>query len=249
MKASQNLEPQIAASLDLPESLSPFAAQLMQGIDALGSYPVQTVALCKKLGLNTKTSVLDLACGKGSIAVELAATFGCNVTGVDASSEFLRSAQKLARHRNVRLRCIMRDVRAFRSVKKFEVVIMLNLLPIEDAAEFCRPFVKPGGFLILDDATLAPGKKDPRWYSPKDAKMALEAEGDTVFAQRQVPAAAVSRLGLAIEHNVSKNGLELAKLNPKLRSGISAYLKRLKSSRLLLTSTLRPTIFAVKVTA
>lgn len=241
---------EIAASLDLPESLAPYAAQLMQGIDALGSYPEETVAICRKSGISTKSSVLDLACGKGLIAVELAEKLGCKVTGVDASPDFIRSAKALAKSRGDQLRFrprfILSDVDTFRTSKKYDVVIMLNLFPMEEALDFCRDFVRPGGLLILDDVTLAPGKKDKRWVSLSDAKKVFEAEGDRVLAHRQIPSTTITKVGLAIEHQVAINGQKLVKSHSRLRKSVTSYLNRLKGSRLLLTSTLRPTIFAVE---
>ena len=214
MKHPESLASQIAASLDLPESLALFAPQLMQGIDALGSYPAETVALCRKIGINAKSSVLDLACGKGLFSVELASKLGCNVTGVDASSDFIRIAKALAKAHEIRPRFVVGDVCTFRVSKKYDVVIMLNLFPMEEALDFCREFVKPGGLLILDDVTLAPGKKDKRWVSLSDAKKIIEAEGDTVLAHRQIPAATVTKVGLAIERQVAANGQDLANTHP-----------------------------------
>lgn len=247
MKTNQEHVPQIAASLDLPESLAPFASQLMQGIDALGSYPAETITLCRKAGINQNSSVLDLACGKGVILVELASQLGCGVRGVDISSEFIHSAQARARAQAVRARFVTADVLTLQSSRKFDVVIMLNLFPMEEALDFCRECVRPGGLVIFDDVTLASGKKDRRWLSLGQARKVIEGQGVEVVAYRQVSAAKVNKAGLGIEHQVAVNGQKLASIHPRLRRSVAAYLKRLKGSRRLLTTTLRPTIFAAKI--
>lgn len=246
MKPAKDLSLQVAASLDLPESLTPFASQLMRGIDALGSFPTVTVELCKKIGVKRNSSVLDLACGKGSVAIELAAVLGCKVTAVDASPDFIRSAKSLAAARGVKVRCNIADVRAFRPRARFDVVIMLNLFPLEEAAEICRSLVKPGGIILIDDVTLAPGARNPRWLTTGEVREILEEEGDKVLAIRQIPKGLVAKNGKEIEQKVERNGIELAKTHPELRRPLKSYLARLKRSRELLTSALRPTLCVVR---
>jgi SAM-dependent methyltransferase len=66
-----------------------------------------TAALAAAVGLQASTRVLDLGCGIGGPARYLAATFGCKVTGLDLSADFIDAARYLT------TRCGLEDRVAF----------------------------------------------------------------------------------------------------------------------------------------
>ena len=66
--------------------------------------------LLRAMGNPGPSRVIDLPCGQGRHAVELACR-GCEVTGVDLSAEFLVRARELARNRGVEVQWQHRDVR------------------------------------------------------------------------------------------------------------------------------------------
>ena len=68
--------------------------------------------------------ILDLCCGHGRHAVELAAR-GFKVTGVDLSKSYLDEARELARGRGVRLRWLRKDMRELPYADEFELVVSL----------------------------------------------------------------------------------------------------------------------------
>src|SRR6266581_3457005 len=80
-----------------------------------------TAELANSAGLGPSTRVLDLGCGIGGPARYLAATFGCKVTGVDLSPDFIDAASYLT------ARCGLSDR------VKFQAGDALHL-PFEDAA-------------------------------------------------------------------------------------------------------------------
>ncbi|MFZ0614239.1 MAG: class I SAM-dependent methyltransferase [Desulfobacterales bacterium] len=55
-----------------------------------------TVALGRLAGLTADMCVLDIGCGLGGSARTLAAEFGCHVTGIDLSEEFVDAARVLS---------------------------------------------------------------------------------------------------------------------------------------------------------
>jgi SAM-dependent methyltransferase len=56
---------------------------------------VATAELAQAAGIEASTRVLDLGCGIGGPARFLAGTYGCRVTGVDLSPEFIEAAKYL----------------------------------------------------------------------------------------------------------------------------------------------------------
>jgi SAM-dependent methyltransferase len=56
----------------------------------------------KRLNLSSGSRVLDVPCGAGRLAIELASR-GCRMTGVDISSEFLDAGRETARERRLEI--------------------------------------------------------------------------------------------------------------------------------------------------
>lgn len=72
--------------------------------------------------LNKGNSVLDVCCGPGRIAVELALC-GLDVTGVDITEPFLKAAEETAKDENVCLNLINCDMRVFEAKKPFDAAV------------------------------------------------------------------------------------------------------------------------------
>lgn len=106
---------------------------------------------------NRKTAILDIGCGTGRHAVELAAR-GYKVTGIDLSESMLNRAKEKAGLRNVEVDFRMLDARSLPFAKEFDLAIMLcegafplmetdemNYVILQNAAKSLRP----GGKLIF----------------------------------------------------------------------------------------------------
>jgi len=55
-----------------------------------------TTQLAELAGINSEDSVLDVLCYLGGPALQLAETYGCRVTGVDISEDFVAAARRIA---------------------------------------------------------------------------------------------------------------------------------------------------------
>jgi len=67
---------------------------------------------------------LDLCCGNGRIALELARR-GCNVTGVDICGGYLQAAGKAADREGLSVKLIQKDVRNFKRKNSFDAALNL----------------------------------------------------------------------------------------------------------------------------
>jgi ubiquinone/menaquinone biosynthesis C-methylase UbiE len=60
-----------------------------------------TRELVDSLEIDSRTRVVDIACGKGSTAFYLAEKYGCSVVGVDLSAELIQEANDLCREKGL----------------------------------------------------------------------------------------------------------------------------------------------------
>jgi len=108
------------------------------------------------LGLEQGMEVLDLACGHGRIANELAA-MGARVTGLDATPQFLNLARQDAEARGLAVDYVERDMRRVPWRDRFDAVVswFTSFGYFDDdgnrevlAAAFAA--LKPGGRLLVE---------------------------------------------------------------------------------------------------
>ena len=117
--------------------------------------------LIEELGLPPRSRILDIGCGTGRHAIELAKR-GYRVTGVDISSGMLSEAEKAAEKAGVFVEWIHADATRFRSSRRFDAAICLcegafSLLGMEDdpiqhdlaILRNIHNTLKPGTTLIL----------------------------------------------------------------------------------------------------
>ena len=102
-------------------------------------------------------SVLDLACGSGSLSLELAAR-GCEVVGVDGSADMLAIAREKAEEEGADILFLCQDMRQLDLYGTVECAVCLldslsHILHTADLGEIFRRlglFIAPGGLLVFD---------------------------------------------------------------------------------------------------
>ena len=141
------------------EFFDSFAPQYMNEVFTTDSAR-EAAFLVELLGLPQGASILDIGCGTGRHAVELAGA-GFAVTGIDLSSGMLREARAAAKKVGVELELVQADATSFDLGREFDAAVCLcegsfGLLGSDDAfahdaAVLERAFaaLRPGALFVL----------------------------------------------------------------------------------------------------
>jgi cyclopropane fatty-acyl-phospholipid synthase-like methyltransferase len=119
-----------------------------------------------RLGLDPSSSVLEIGSGAGGCAVNLAATVGCHVTGLDMNAGGVRNANELARARGLESRARFQECDVSRGipfdVNDFDAIYSNDAIcHIPNRLAFLldvRRVMKPGGRLLYSDAVVITGE-------------------------------------------------------------------------------------------
>jgi len=177
--------------------LLPFLPYLLQDLWELGSEPGDIVKLIEKhVPGGTESKVLDLACGKGAVSINVAKSLGLNIYGFDLITEFIEYAKEKAKELSVDGLCsfIKADANdVVNTEKNYDCTIFIaagNILgnPRETLIKL-KQTVKPGGYIILVDAFLPDGgnsenvKCDCEYISHKQWLSLFEESGLEVIEE------------------------------------------------------------------
>jgi 2-polyprenyl-3-methyl-5-hydroxy-6-metoxy-1,4-benzoquinol methylase len=111
----------------------------------------------REIDHNKKIKILDIGCGTGRHAIELA-TRGYSVTGVDLSEAMLKKARENALNKGLKIDFIKADARNLPFEKEFDLTIMIceGAFPLMETDEMnfeilknATKALKPGGKLIF----------------------------------------------------------------------------------------------------
>jgi SAM-dependent methyltransferase len=142
------------------------------------------------LRLPPRSKVLDLACGGGRHALELAAR-GHQVTGVDLSTEFLAAARARAAERQLTVTWEERPMEDLPWQGEFDGAYCMGNsiggLDDEEMAQFFRGVrraLKPGGRFVVENGTLAeclmPNLKERFWMPVGEVLFLIQNHYDHV---------------------------------------------------------------------
>jgi len=116
----------------------------------------QAADLERALRLSAGERVLDVPCGNGRLALELAAR-GLRVSGLDLAPEFVEEARRTARERGLELEVVQGDMRELPWTREFDAALCFgnSFGYLEDAENraFLRKVadaLQPGGRFLLD---------------------------------------------------------------------------------------------------
>lgn len=257
---------QVARSMGADLSLFPVLSRLFHQIPALGCRPFATARALSTLSLKPTSFVIDVACGKGAVSLRLAQRTGCQVFGFDACAAFINQARERALALALNGQCHF-EVQMYQQLKlrpKYDVAVMIGLLPAQLAAPLIRQLVPPGGFYVVDDCIRIHAetrhirnKKHQRthaalWEQVKGAatrdtiESALQAQGDSIVRYCPESTRDASRRLKALEIQLASNIRAIVRSDPKYKSTLKNYMEYQKQARLLLSGPLRSTFWIVK---
>jgi len=189
---SRETEEKLARSLSGETAeLLPFLPYLLQDFWELGSDPgVMAKLIGKHVNISGETKILDLACGKGAVSVQVAHKLRVKVKGIDLLPEFIEYAARKAKEFGVGDLCefhIDDANEAVKTEKDYDCVVFgaagTDVLdgPAE-ALNKLKSTVKPGGFVLIEEGYISDGgrREDIRYnadaYFPLGDWMALFRE-------------------------------------------------------------------------
>jgi 2-polyprenyl-3-methyl-5-hydroxy-6-metoxy-1,4-benzoquinol methylase len=156
-----DVEEKLAKSLTAESTdLIPYLPYLLQDLWELGSSPKDIIEMILKyVQITEKTRVLDLACGKGAVSVQVAKALGCRVRGIDIIPEFIDFAEKKAKEYGVANLCefeVGDIIKAVKVEKDYDIVILGAVGDVlgnpEETIQRLKSTVKKGGYIFIDDA-------------------------------------------------------------------------------------------------
>jgi len=235
---NDRLNEEVAGALDADPALAPYLGELLADLSELGSSADIVCDLLAPLGLGPQTRVVDLGCGKGQIAIAIAKRFGFSALGIDGFAPFIEEAKQNAGRESVAHLCAFRqgDLReALNAEPRFDVAVLAAigrlLGDVRETQQQLRQAVRPGGYLIVDDGYLAPGRsidhENYEGYLPHaETIAALQAFGDTVVQESQFPLEAVQAENAENTRLIRARAEVLAQKHPKDAAAILAYVAR-----------------------
>lgn len=155
------VEEKLARSLTAESvELIPYFPFLLQDLWELGSSPRDMIEMIKKhIHVSKDMRVLDLACGKGAVSVNLARELGCRVKGIDIIPEFIDFAIQKAQEYGAGELCefVVEDItQSVKTEKGYDIVILGAVGDVlgnaEETVRLLKNTVKKGGYIIIDDA-------------------------------------------------------------------------------------------------
>ena len=251
-----SLNRSIADSIDAPVEALRWIDEVFADLAALGSSPRLIARWLADAGIGTRHAVLDLGCGKGAVAVEVAARLACRVVGVDAFKPFVQSAATLAAARNVSHLCQFQKADARRypiaarhgPTPRFDAVLMVGLFDLEDAAAVLRPLVRPGGLYLIDDC-VSPGRSPPTDDAPltrSEARLLLEERGDRIERETMWTPSQVLRVESVLADQIARRVRAIIRREPAARVPLTEFLKRQRASASDLVGAVRPAMWLVR---
>jgi 2-polyprenyl-3-methyl-5-hydroxy-6-metoxy-1,4-benzoquinol methylase len=254
-----NLDIEIAGSLGAAPDLLPFIPELLGDLWELGGSSQTMHDLLKPLNLPPRsTRVLDLGCGKGSVIITLALKSDFEVWGVDAFEPFINEAVRRAGKLEISDQCHFRraDLKDVINEKNvFDVVIYSAvgsiLGGIESTISKLRRCVRPGGYILIDDAFLAEdADTHPPGYelckSHKETLKGLMANGDELLKEVIISPEEMKKINQKNTNLIRQRAERLALKHPEMADVFFEYVEEQKRESEIIETVMHPAVWLLQ---
>lgn len=193
--AMRSEDEMVAYALETPIALLDYIPELLADLEELGGNAKAIAGVIKALDISESVTVVDLGCGKGAVAVEVAEKLKLRVLGIDLYKPFVEHCKDLAESRGVAELCdfIHGDIlKLAGKFKSFDIALFVALGdvlgPLDQTVSVIRQYVKPGGYIVISDGFIRDGGSSDftgfEQYADHDAMIArLTACGDTLLSE------------------------------------------------------------------
>jgi len=229
---------QVARGFEAAPELVPFIPYLIQDLFELGSSPEIIIEILDSLHLNKKSKVLDLACGKGAVSINIAKQLGFACKGIDLFKPFVEIAKVKALETGVHHLCqfeVMDINKAIEKERDYDVVILASaeslLGEVDEAIGSLRQCIRLGGIIIYDGAYLNEKSSIPNPdYSVikkyKETLKQLTSYGDEIIREVIVPSEETMKINKAYTDTIRIRANEIALIHPDKKKLLFDYVKK-----------------------
>jgi SAM-dependent methyltransferase len=195
MKSMHSEDEMVAYALEAHTSLLPYLPELLMDLQELGSDAEAVVRALDGLGLDNSSTVVDLGCGKGAVAVEIAEALNLKVLGIDLFEPFIECCREQAESRGVSDLCRFVHGNILKLAGKVDPcdVSIFSALgdvlgPLDQTISVIRQYTKPGGYMVIGDGFIKDGGSSEfpgfeQYAERPDMIARLVACGDTLVGE------------------------------------------------------------------
>jgi cyclopropane fatty-acyl-phospholipid synthase-like methyltransferase len=251
---------QVAKGFEATPELIPFIPYLLEDLFELGSSPETIIEILDSLHLNKKTKVLDLACGKGAVSIQLAQRLGFSCKGIDLFKPFIEIAKERALKAGVSHLCDF-EVNDINNIifkeKNYDVLVLAaaeSLLgEVDEAIGKLRNCVIDGGIIIYDGAFLNESSSldNPDYSVIKkhtDTIKKLTSYGDKIIREAIIPAEETMAINNTYNDVIRMRANELALIHPDKKKLLFDYVKKQEAECSIIENDLTGCIWCVRKT-
>lgn len=251
---------QVAKGFDATPELIPFIPYLLQDLFELGSSPKIIIEILKSLELSPKSKLLDIACGKGAVSIQIAQRLGFSCKGIDLFKPFIEIAREKALEAGVRHLCKF-EVNDINNVifkeKNYDVLILAaaeSLLgEVDEAIGKLRNCVIDNGIIIYDGAFLNESSSldNPDYSVIKkyaDTIKQLTSYGDEIIKEAIIPAEETMAINNAYTDVIRKRADELLLKYPEKKKLFFGYIEKQEAECSIIENDLTGCIWCIKKT-
>ncbi len=258
VRPSRRLLSEVAASMGVPGAALPILDELFAGQRSFGATPRRVTNWLVEAGVGSASRVIDVGCGKGSVALSVARRTGAAVRGIDAFPPFLETARRhaaaLRAGTGVPPRCefVAGDLWAERVARsrRYDAVVMLNIAATGPALRLVRGLLRPGGVCVIDDAVDVSRREADLGATdtPRLAEIRAEfhAQGFEILREHVFTRAQVRASVAGVTQTLARATRALRQRGPEVHAIARSCLEEHRAAGALLTGSVRPVMWMLQ---